>query len=113
MTQLGTGMTTVTFIDFNGRPQTVRAVEGQSLMRVAVTNGVAGIDAECGGACACATCQVYVSKEWWPLLGEPGAMEEEMLTFANKARPNSRLSCQIAITPDMDGLQVHLPESQS
>ena len=106
-------MTTVTFIDFNGRPQTVRAVEGQSLMRVAVTNGVAGIDAECGGACACATCQVYVSKEWWPLLGEPGAMEEEMLTFANKARPNSRLSCQIAITPDMDGLQVHLPESQS
>ncbi|NPT47251.1 2Fe-2S iron-sulfur cluster binding domain-containing protein [Paraburkholderia sp. 1N] len=106
-------MTTVNFIDFNGRLHAVRAVEGQSLMRAAVSNGLAGIDAECGGACACATCQVHVPTEWWPVLGEPGDVEREMLTFANQVRSDSRLSCQIAVTSEMDGLTVHIPESQS
>jgi ferredoxin, 2Fe-2S len=106
-------MTNVTLIDSNGSPHTVRAIEGQSLMKAAVTNGVAGIDAECGGACACATCQVYVPTEWWPVLGEPTDTEKEMLAFANKVRSESRLSCQIAITSEMDGLTVHMPESQS
>lgn len=106
-------MTTVTFIDFDGSPHTVRAVEGQSLMKAAVTNGVVGIDAECGGACACATCQVHVPAQWWPVLGEPGDIEKEMLAFANKVRSDSRLSCQIAVTPEMDGLTVHIPDLQS
>ena len=106
-------MTIVTFIDFNGSQHTVVAADGQSLMRAAVTNGVPGIDAECGGACACATCQVYVPAQWWPVVGEPGDTEKEMLTFANEVRSDSRLSCQIAVTPEMDGLKVHLPQSQS
>lgn len=106
-------MPSITFIEFNGSKHTVEAVVGQSLMRAAVSNSIPGIDAECGGACACATCHVYISDSWLPQIGRPVGNEKEMLDFANEVQANSRLACQIAISPDMDGLVVSMPESQS
>jgi len=73
---------------------------------------VPGIEAECGGACACATCHVYVEEEWREKTGEPSPMEEDMLDFAFDVREESRLSCQIKVTEDLDGLVVRVPEKQ-
>lgn len=105
-------MPTVIFIEYNGTQHEVDAVNGVSLMRAAVDHNVPGIDADCGGACACATCHVYVAEEWREKTGEPAAMEEDMLDFAFDVRPNSRLSCQIKIKPELDGLVVNTPERQ-
>ena len=82
-------------------------------MENAVRNSVPGIEAECGGACACATCHVYVDDEWTEKVGGPDVMEEDMLDFAYDMRPNSRLSCQIRVTSELDGLVVHVPEQQA
>jgi 2Fe-2S ferredoxin len=79
---------------------------------VAKTHLVEGIEAECGGACACATCHVYVDEAWRDKTGTPEQMEEDMLDFAFEVRPESRLSCQIRITPELDGLVVRIPEKQ-
>lgn len=106
-------MPNVTFIEFNGAAHTVQAAVGQSLMKAAVTNSVPGIDAECGGACACATCHVYVAEEWFSQIGNPVGNEKEMLDFANEVQPTSRLACQITVSDDMDGLVVRMPEAQS
>jgi len=103
----------VTFIEYNGSRHTVEATPGQSLMRAAVAHSVPGIDAECGGACACATCHVYVADNWQALVGEAQGNEREMLDFANEVRRNSRLACQITVAAEMDGLTVHMPQSQS
>jgi 2Fe-2S ferredoxin len=73
---------------------------------------VPGIDADCGGACACATCHVYVEPEWMPAVGKRSAMEEDMLDFAFDVRDSSRLSCQIKVSPALDGLKVRVPEKQ-
>jgi 2Fe-2S ferredoxin len=81
-------------------------------MEGAVRNNVPGIDADCGGACACATCHVYVDEAFAAETDRPSAMEESMLDFADNVQPNSRLSCQIRVTDDLDGLIVRLPESQ-
>ena len=105
-------MPKVTFIEFDGTAHEVDAKVGQSLMRAAVDNGVPGIDADCGGACACATCHVYVDEEWTGVVGEPEPMEEDMLDFAYDVRPNSRLSCQIKVGDELDGLVVTVPERQ-
>ena len=105
-------MTTITFIEHSGREYVVQATDGQSLMRAAVSNGVPGIDAECGGACACATCHVYVDDAWSEKVGQPSPMEEDMLDFAVDVRPTSRLSCQIKVTAALEGLVVHVPERQ-
>jgi 2Fe-2S ferredoxin len=105
-------MPTVTFIEHNGTAHTVDAVAGQSLMRAAVDNGVPGIDADCGGECACATCHVYVEAAWLARTGERSEMEQSMLSFAAVTQDNSRLSCQVQITPELDGLVVSLPEGQ-
>ncbi|MBU6271461.1 MAG: 2Fe-2S iron-sulfur cluster binding domain-containing protein [Betaproteobacteria bacterium] len=105
-------MPKVTFIEHNGTPHTVEAVAGQSLMRAAVDNGVPGIDADCGGECACATCHVYVEAAWLARTGERSEMEQSMLSFAAVTQDNSRLSCQVQITPELDGLVVSLPEGQ-
>ena len=105
-------MPTVTFIEHNGTAHTVEAVSGQSLMRAAVDNGVPGIDADCGGECACATCHVYVEAAWLARTGERSEMEQSMLSFAAVTQDNSRLSCQVQITPELDGLVVSLPEGQ-
>ena len=105
-------MPKITFIDAQGTSRTVEAETGSTLMEVAVRNGVPGIEAECGGACACATCHVYVDDAWLAATGQAEPMEEDMLDFAFDVRPNSRLSCQIRIRPDLDGLVVRTPERQ-
>ena len=81
-------------------------------METALKNSVPGIEAECGGACACATCHVYVDESWVERLGKAEQMEEDMLDFAFDVRPTSRLSCQIKVRPELDGLTVHTPEKQ-
>jgi 2Fe-2S ferredoxin len=81
-------------------------------MEVAVRNGVPGIEAECGGACACATCHVYVDEAWVGKTGHAEPMEEDMLDFAFDVRPNSRLSCQIRVRDELDGLTVRTPARQ-
>ena len=107
-------MPRVTYIEFNGDAHEVDVPVGMSVMRGAVTNGVPGIDADCGGECACATCHVYVDPAWLELTGTPppGSMEESMLSFAAAAAPNSRLSCQIAMREEFDGLVVRMPDGQ-
>ena len=106
-------MAKVTFITHDGQSHVVDIAPGWSLMEGAVKNRVPGIDADCGGACACATCHVYVDPMWLPALPPKGDIEEAMLDFAAMAgAPNSRLSCQIRMTSDLDGLVVRMPESQ-
>ena len=105
-------MPKVTYIAFDGTETVVEAKEGMSVMQSAVNNGVDGIVAECGGACSCATCHVYVDEGWFDKLPEAQAMEKEMLDFVMSPQPTSRLSCQIKITPELDGLVVNTPESQ-
>jgi 2Fe-2S ferredoxin len=83
-----------------------------SVMEGAVRNGVPGIDAECGGACACATCHVYVDPTWQQKTGAQQELEAGMLDFGADVQPNSRLSCQIRVTEELDGLVVYLPKTQ-
>ncbi len=105
-------MPKITYIAFDGTETIVDAKEGMSVMQSAVNNGVAGIVAECGGACSCATCHVHVEQEWFDKLPEAQNMEKEMLDFVMSPQPTSRLSCQIKVTAELDGLVVHTPESQ-
>ena len=105
-------MAKITYIEFDGTEHVVEVRNGLSVMEGAIKNNVPGIDADCGGACACATCHVYVDEAWGEKTGKPSAMEESMLDFADEVKPNSRLSCQIRVTADMDGLVVRLPERQ-
>jgi 2Fe-2S ferredoxin len=105
-------MTKITFVDASGQSRTVDAEDGSTVMETALKNSVPGIEAECGGACACATCHVYVDDAWMERLGKPEQMEEDMLDFAFDVRPNSRLSCQIKVRPEIDGLTVSTPEKQ-
>jgi 2Fe-2S ferredoxin len=105
-------MAKITFIEHSGVEHVVDVKPGQSVMEGAVKNNIPGIDADCGGACACATCHVYVDEAWRDKTGEPTAMEESMLDFAESVEPNSRLSCQIKVTEALDGLIVRIPESQ-
>jgi 2Fe-2S ferredoxin len=106
-------MARITFIGSDGTRYEVQAENGSTVMENAIRNGVPGIEAECGGACACATCPVYVSEEWRPVTGSPEPMEEDMLDFAYDLRPNSRLSCQIQVTDELDGLVVTVPPRQA
>jgi 2Fe-2S ferredoxin len=103
---------TVTYIEHGGKEHRIAVTEGWSLMEGAVKHLVPGIDADCGGACACATCQVFVDPAWEDKLPPKSDMEETMLDFAPETRPNSRLSCQIAATPELDGIVLRLPKSQ-
>jgi ferredoxin, 2Fe-2S len=105
-------MVKITYIDTEGTARIVEAEEGSTVMENAVRNGIPGIEAECGGACACATCHVYVEEAWREATGEPEPMEEDMLDFASDVRPNSRLSCQIRVRPELDGLVVRTPARQ-
>ncbi len=107
-------MPKVTYVEYNGTAHTVDVPVGTSVMRGAVDNNIPGIDADCGGECACATCHVYVDAAWLPKVGlpEPGSQEASMLSFAAVAQPDSRLSCQITITQELDGLLVRMPEGQ-
>ncbi|MBL8383927.1 MAG: 2Fe-2S iron-sulfur cluster binding domain-containing protein [Burkholderiales bacterium] len=105
-------MPKVTYIEHNGTRHEVDVPIGLSVMRGAVDNGVPGIDADCGGECACATCHVYVDPAWLARTGAPGEMEKSMLSFAAVTQENSRLSCQIPMTAELDGLVVSMPEGQ-
>ena len=105
-------MAKITFIQPEGAEQTVDIPSGWSVMEGAVRVGVLGIDADCGGACACATCHVQVEPEWAGKLPPKSEMEETMLDFAIQPRPTSRLSCQLRVTEDMDGLRLRVPSSQ-
>jgi 2Fe-2S ferredoxin len=105
-------MAKITYIEHDGTAHTVEVKTGLSVMEGAIRNYVPGIDADCGGACACATCHVYVDEAFAAETGRPSAMEESMLDFAENVEPNSRLSCQIRVSDDLDGLIVRLPQSQ-
>ena len=105
-------MPKITYIEHNGKEHVVEAETGVSVMETAVKNMIPGIDADCGGACACATCHVYVDPAWTEKVGKPEAMEESMLDFAYEPKENSRLSCQITVTNALDGLVVRLPQFQ-
>lgn len=106
-------MPKLSIIAFDGTPFTLDVAPKTTVMENAVKNSVPGIEAECGGACACATCHVYVDEAWAERVGPPEAMEEDMLDFAYDVRPTSRLSCQIKMTDALDGLVVHVPERQA
>jgi ferredoxin, 2Fe-2S len=106
-------MVKITFIDTTGKSRTIEAELGSTVMETAIKYGVPGIEAECGGACACATCHVYVDEAWREKVGPPSPMEEDMLDFGYDVRANSRLSCQIKVTEALDGLVVATPERQA
>jgi 2Fe-2S ferredoxin len=105
-------MPKITYIEHTGEARTVEAEIGSTVMEAAIKNMVPGIEAECGGACACATCHVYVDEAWSDTVGPPSSMEEDMLDFAFDVRPTSRLSCQIKVTEALDGLVVSTPDRQ-
>jgi ferredoxin, 2Fe-2S len=105
-------MPKIVYVEHTGKEHTVDVASGLSVMEGAVKNMVPGIDADCGGACACATCHVYVDEAWAGKTGEKSDMEQTMLDFANEVEATSRLSCQIKVTAELDGLVVRLPKSQ-
>jgi len=105
-------MARITYVEFNGTQHSIDVPPGQSVMEGAVRNGVPGIDADCGGNCACATCHVYVDPAWVPKVAGPEDSEKSMLEFVRGAEANSRLSCQMAVTEALDGLVVKMPERQ-
>ena len=105
-------MAKITYVEFSGTEHVVDVKPGLTAMEGAVKNNVPGIDADCGGACACATCHVYVDPVWSGKTGAPSPMEESMLDLPEGLEQNSRLSCQIKVTEALDGLVVRMPESQ-
>jgi 2Fe-2S ferredoxin len=105
-------MPVITYIEHNGARHSLTLKSGVSLMQGAISNNIPGIDADCGGACACATCHIIVDAAWVDRLGERNAMEASMLEFAEGVRETSRLACQITVAEALDGLVVHLPEAQ-
>lgn len=103
----------VTYIQHDGTANTVEIEDGTSLMEGAVAHGIAGIDADCGGSCACATCHVHVAASWTAIVGAPASESEaELLQLAPEVRADSRLACQIKMRAELDGVVVHLPEAQ-
>jgi len=106
-------MVKITYIDSGGTARTVEGEAGSTVMETAIKNSVPEIEAECGGACACSTCHVYVEEGWKEKTGEPSPMEEDMLDFAFEVKPNSRLSCQIKVSDELEGLVVRTPERQA
>ena len=105
-------MAKIKYIEFNGEEHLVDVQNGLTVMEGAIKNKIPGIDADCGGACACATCHVYVQKKWLSKLPSKEDTEEDMLDFAFEVKENSRLSCQLTVTDELDGLVVDLPEKQ-
>ena len=106
-------MAKITYITHDDQKFEVEAANGTTVMENAIKNSVPGIEAECGGACACATCHLYVDKEWMDAVGSPEMMEEDMLDFAWEVQATSRLSCQIKVSDALNGLIVRIPEKQA
>ncbi len=105
-------MAKITYIEFDGTPHVVDVSSGLSVMEGAVDNNIPGIEAECGGACSCATCHVYVDPAWIAKTGTPDHLERDMLESAYDIQETSRLSCQIQVSDELDGLVVRMPEHQ-
>ena len=105
-------MPKITYIEHSGKQHTIDVPEGTSVMQGAIDNRVPGIDADCGGQCACGTCHVYVDAAWLGKLPAKQLQEIDMLDFAAMAEPNSRLSCQLTVSAELDGLVVTMPEGQ-
>ena len=105
-------MAKITYIEMDGRAHVLDVAPGQSVMQGAIANNVRGIIAECGGACSCATCHVYVDPSWVNVLDRGNEFEEALLEAVCDAQPNSRLSCQIQVTEKLEGLVVRMPPKQ-
>ena len=105
-------MTKITYIENNGKEHSVDVQNGLTVMEGAVQNDIPGIDADCGGSMACATCHVYIKDDWYDKLDEKSEGEDDMIDQAYDPKKNSRLSCQITVSDKIDGLVVHLPEKQ-
>jgi len=105
-------MTKIVYIEHNGREHVVDVPADHSVMEGAVNNSIPGIDADCGGQCACATCHVFVDPAWIDRVGTPNATEQSMLEFTDGLCSQSRLSCQIKVSDALEGLIVRLPKSQ-
>jgi len=105
-------MPKITYIEHDGKTHTIEVASGLSVMEGAVQNNIPGIDADCGGSMACATCHVYVKEEWFNKLPKKEDGEEDMLDMAFEPKKNSRLSCQLMVTDQLEGLVVNLPEKQ-
>ncbi len=105
-------MAKITYIEHSGKKHEVEVANGLSVMEGARDNNIPGIEADCGGACACSTCHVYVDAAWAEKIPAKDAMEEDMLDFAWEPSELSRLTCQVKVTDDLDGLVVQLPEKQ-
>ena len=105
-------MAKITYIEYDGKSHTIEVANGLSVMEGAVQNNIPGIDADCGGSMACATCHVYVKEEWFNKLPKKEDGEEDMLDMAFEPKKNSRLSCQLMVSDQLDGLVINLPEKQ-
>ena len=105
-------MPKITYIEHNGKTHEIEVANGLSVMEGAVQNNISGIDADCGGSCACATCHVYVDEKWLDKLPKKESAEEDMLDMAYEPKKNSRLTCQITVTDDLNGLVVKMPLKQ-
>ena len=106
-------MAKITYIEHNGTNHTVAVQNGLTVMEGAVQNNIPGIDADCGGSMACATCHVYVKEDWFDKINKKNEGEDDMLDQAYEPKKNSRLSCQIIVSDDLDGLIVEMPEKQT
>tara|TARA_B100000959_G_scaffold72978_1_gene77511 strand:- start:758 stop:1078 length:321 start_codon:yes stop_codon:yes gene_type:complete len=106
-------MPKITYIEHNGKSHTLDVENGLSVMEGAIQNNIPGIDADCGGACACATCHVYVDEKWFDKIEEKVSAEQDMLDVAFEPNSFSRLACQISITDELDGLVVKMPSKQA
>ena len=105
-------MPKITYIEHNGKSHTLEVANGLTVMEGAVQNNISGIDADCGGSCACATCHVYVDEKWFDKLPKKEISEEDMLDMAFEPKSLSRLSCQLTISEELDGLVVKMPSKQ-
>lgn len=105
-------MVMITYVQPDGVERAVDVPEGRSVMEGAVANDVAGIVAECGGSCSCATCHAYIDNDWMEIVGPPGEDEADMLEFASAPTSNSRLTCQIEVTSELEGLKLAIPDEQ-
>ena len=105
-------MPKITYIEHNGKSHEIEVANGLTVMEGAVQNNIPGIDADCGGSCACATCHVYVDEKWFIKLPKKDSAEEDMLDMAHQPNKFSRLSCQLTVTNELDGLVVKMPSKQ-
>ena len=105
-------MPKITYIEHNGKSHTLEVANGLTVMEGAIQNNIPGIDADCGGSCACATCHVYVDEKWFNKLPNKESAEEDMLDMAFEPKSSSRLSCQLTVSDELDGLVVNMPSKQ-